>query len=58
MVKAQAVGVSVHGWRSSRKSGPMGNDYLFRAAFAKSYTQGRLALGALAAPTGAEGAMR
>jgi hypothetical protein len=34
-VYAQTAGVSVNGWRWSPKSGIMGNDYLFRAAFAK-----------------------
>ena len=39
-VNAQSAGVSVNGWRWSPKSGIMGNDYLFRAAFAKWYTGG------------------
>jgi hypothetical protein len=39
-VYAQTAGVSVNGWRWSPKSGIMGNDYLFRAAFAKWFTGG------------------
>ena len=39
-VSSQSGGVSVNGWRWSPKSGVMGNDYLFRAAFAKWYTGG------------------
>ncbi len=39
-VSAQTAGVGVNGWRWSPKSGIMGNDYLFRAAFAKWYTGG------------------
>ena len=39
-VNAQSAGVPVNGWRWSPKSGIMGNDYLFRAAFAKWYTGG------------------
>lgn len=39
-VSSQTAGVGVNGWRWSPKSGIMGNDYLFRAAFAKWYTGG------------------
>ncbi|MFZ0613033.1 MAG: DUF1254 domain-containing protein, partial [Desulfobacterales bacterium] len=39
-VNAQSVGITVNGWRWSPKSGIMGTDYLFRAAFAKWYTGG------------------
>jgi hypothetical protein len=39
-VYAQSAGESVNGWRWSPKSGIMGNDYLFRAAFAKWFTGG------------------
>jgi hypothetical protein len=42
-VSAQSGGADVkkiNGWRWSAKSGVMGNDYLFRAAFAKWYTGG------------------
>ena len=39
-VYAQTAGESVNGWRWSPKSGIMGNDYLFRAAFAKWFTGG------------------
>jgi hypothetical protein len=39
-VNAQSAGQAVNGWRWSPKSGIMGNDYLFRAAFAKWYTGG------------------
>lgn len=39
-VSSQTAGVAVNGWRWSPKSGIMGNDYLFRAAFAKWYTGG------------------
>ncbi len=39
-VNAQSAGQEVNGWRWSPKSGIMGNDYLFRAAFAKWYTGG------------------
>lgn len=39
-VSSQSAGVAVNGWRWSPKSGVMGNDYLFRAAFAKWYTGG------------------
>lgn len=39
-VNAQTIGESVNGWRWSPKSGVMGTDYLFRAAFAKWYTGG------------------
>jgi hypothetical protein len=39
-VSSQTAGVGVNGWRWSPKSGIMGTDYLFRAAFAKWYTGG------------------
>jgi hypothetical protein len=39
-VYAQTAGVDVNGWRWSPKSGIMGSDYLFRAAFAKWFTGG------------------
>ena len=39
-VTAQTVGTSVNGWRWNPKSGIMGTDYLFRAAWAKWYTGG------------------
>jgi hypothetical protein len=39
-VYAQTAGLSVNSWRWSPKSGIMGNDYLFRAAFAKWFTGG------------------
>lgn len=39
-VTAETVGVSVNGWRWSPKSGILGNDYLFRAAWAKWFTGG------------------
>jgi len=39
-VTAQTVGLAVNGWRWSPKSGVMGTDYPFRAAFAKWYTGG------------------
>jgi hypothetical protein len=39
-VYAQTAGESVNGWRWSPRSGIMGNDYLFRAAFAKWFTGG------------------
>ena len=39
-VSSQTAGVAVNGWRWSPKSGIMGTDYLFRAAFAKWYTGG------------------
>ena len=39
-VYAQTSGETVNGCRWSRKSGIMGNDYLFRAAFAKWFTGG------------------
>lgn len=39
-VNAESAGISVNGWRWSPRSGIMGNDYLFRAAFAKWYTGG------------------
>ncbi|MPY21140.1 DUF1254 domain-containing protein [Shewanella sp. YLB-07] len=40
---AASTGESVNGWRWSRKSGIMGTDYLFRAAWAKWYTGGNTA---------------
>ncbi len=39
-VTAETVGVSVNGWRWSPKSGILGNDYIFRAAWAKWFTGG------------------
>jgi hypothetical protein len=39
-VYAQTAGEVVNGWRWSPKSGIMGNDYLFRATFAKWFTGG------------------
>ena len=39
-VYAQTAGEEVNGWRWSPKSGIMGNDYLFRATFAKWFTGG------------------
>ena len=39
-VQAETVGETVNGWRWSPKSGIMGDDYLFRAAFAKWFTGG------------------
>ncbi len=39
-VYAQTAGEQVNGWRWSPKSGIMGNDYLFRATFAKWFTGG------------------
>jgi hypothetical protein len=39
-VNAQTTGLNVNGWRWSPKSGVMGTDYLFRAAWAKWYTGG------------------
>lgn len=39
-VSAQVAGERVNGWRWSPKSGIMGTDYLFRAAFAKWFTGG------------------
>jgi hypothetical protein len=39
-VYAQTAGLAVNGWRWSPRSGIMGNDYLFRAAFAKWFTGG------------------
>ncbi len=39
-VSSQTAGVGVNGWRWSPRSGIMGDDYLFRAAFAKWYTGG------------------
>lgn len=42
-VNAQTVGTNVNGWRWSPKSGVMGTDYLFRAAWAKWYTGGNRA---------------
>ncbi|MDQ6438166.1 DUF1254 domain-containing protein [Mesorhizobium sp. LHD-90] len=39
-VNAQTVGVAVNNWRWNPKSGIMGTDYLFRAAWAKWYTGG------------------
>lgn len=39
-VSAQTAGLKVNGWRWSPKSGVMGTDYLFRAAFAKWFTGG------------------
>lgn len=39
-VNAQTTGERVNGWRWSPKSGIMGADYLFRAAFAKWFTGG------------------
>jgi len=40
---ASTAGESVNGWRWSRKSGIMGTDYVFRAAWAKWYTGGATA---------------
>lgn len=40
---ATSTGEEVNGWRWSPRSGIMGNDYLFRAAFAKWYTGGNSA---------------
>lgn len=37
---AQTAGLTINGWRWSPKSGVMGDDYLFRAAFAKWFTGG------------------
>jgi hypothetical protein len=37
---AETVGVNVNGWRWSPKSGILGDDYLFRAAWAKWFTGG------------------
>ncbi len=42
-VTASTVGINTNGWRWSPKSGIMGNDYLFRAAWAKWYTGGNSA---------------
>ncbi len=42
-VTASTVGIETNGWRWSPKSGIMGNDYLFRAAWAKWYTGGNSA---------------
>jgi hypothetical protein len=39
-VYAQSAGLVSNGWRWSPKSGLMGNDYLFRATFAKWFTGG------------------
>ena len=39
-VNAATTGESLNGWRWSRRSGILGNDYLFRAAWAKWYTGG------------------
>jgi hypothetical protein len=39
-VNAQTAGTEVNGWRWSPKSGIMGTDYLFRAAWAKWFTGG------------------
>ena len=39
-VNAQTTGQIINGWRWSPKSGVMGDDYLFRAAFAKWFTGG------------------
>ncbi|OOG73544.1 hypothetical protein B0E45_07395 [Sinorhizobium sp. A49] len=39
-VNAQTVGTSVNNWRWNPKSGIIGTDYLFRAAWAKWYTGG------------------
>ena len=39
-INAQTTGLMVNGWRWSPKSGVMGTDYLFRAAFAKWFTGG------------------
>ncbi|MDW5318077.1 DUF1254 domain-containing protein [Rhizobium sp. PL01] len=46
-VNAQSAGVDVNGWRWSPKSGIMGTDYLFRAAWAKWYTGGNAAVEAI-----------
>ena len=42
-VTASTIGINTNGWRWSPKSGIMGNDYLFRAAWAKWYTGGNSA---------------
>jgi hypothetical protein len=42
-VNAQTAGIDVNSWRWSPKSGIMGTDYLFRAAWAKWYTGGNTA---------------
>ena len=42
-VVAQSVGEEINGWRWSPRSGILGNDYLFRAAWAKWYTGGNSA---------------
>ncbi len=40
---AASAGEAINGWRWSPRSGIMGNDYLFRASFAKWYTGGNAA---------------
>ncbi len=42
-IVAQSVGEEVNGWRWSPRSGILGNDYLFRAAWARWYTGGNSA---------------
>jgi hypothetical protein len=42
-VTAQTTGTEINGWRWSPKSGVMGTDYLFRAAWAKWFTGGNRA---------------
>ena len=42
-VNAETVGTSINGWRWNPKSGIMGTDYLFRAAWAKWFTGGNVA---------------
>jgi hypothetical protein len=42
-ITAQSIGIEVNGWRWSPKSGILGDDYLFRAAWAKWYTGGNSA---------------
>lgn len=39
-VEAETTGEVINGWRWSRKSGILGTDYLFRAAWAKWFTGG------------------
>jgi len=46
-VTAKTAGTTVNGWRWSPRSGIMGDDYLFRAAWAKWYTGGNSAAEAI-----------